>query len=151
MKDVRLRALQEDPDAFGSTYDRESLEDESSWHRWITGWPDTEDQALFAAVQDGAWFGMALGVRWRERPEEANVYAMWVDPARRRSGAGRSLLDAVVGWARDSGAAGAVLRVAEANEPARTLYERAGFVDTRDREPLREGSSQTTIVMRRGL
>ena len=37
----------------------------------------------------------------------------------------------------------------EDNDGALALYERCGFVDTGERESLREGSDATTVVMRR--
>lgn len=37
------------------------------------------------------------------------------------------------------------------NRGALTFYERMGFVDTKERRPLREGASLEVIVMRRRL
>jgi GNAT superfamily N-acetyltransferase len=76
---------------------------------------------------------------------------MWVDPAARRSGVGRALVEAIVAWARSAGARTLVLQVTEGNEPALALYRRAGFVPTEDLSPLRVGSALQVRTLRRVL
>jgi GNAT superfamily N-acetyltransferase len=152
VRDLRLRALQGEPDAFGSTYGQEAEAGEDVWRSWSTGWPNAADQALFAAMEDGVWLGMALGVRWEPgEPEDVHLYAMWVEPSFRRQGIGRVLVGSVVEWATDLGAARVTLRVTEDHRGAVALYERSGFVDTGVRELLREGSDTTTALMHRSL
>jgi ribosomal protein S18 acetylase RimI-like enzyme len=148
VRDMRLRALLDAPDAFGSTYAEEAKRDEEGWRAWSTGWSGAADQALFAA-EDERWVGIALGVRWEEDPKVVHLYAMWVDPSSRRRGAGRALVDAVGAWTRDLGIDRIVLRVTEGNAAAVALYEGCGFVDTEEREPLRDGSGAATVVMQR--
>jgi GNAT superfamily N-acetyltransferase len=151
VRDLRLRALLDAPDAFGSTYAREAEEPEDRWRAWATGWADASDQAVFAAVDDGDWIGIAVGVRWQRDNDVVNVYAMWVDPSSRRRGVGRALVEAVTVWAHDLNVGRMVLRVTEGNPDALALYEGCEFVDTGEREPLREGSRARTIVMARPL
>ena len=81
----------------------------------------------------------------------AHVYAMWVAPDARGAGVGRSLLDAVEGWARDRGSARLVLAVTETNDGARRFYEACGFADTGERHPLREGSDLLTLIFAKPL
>lgn len=126
VRDLRLRALLDAPDAFGSTYTQEAGEREERWRAWATGWSDAGDQALFAAVDDGEWIGIALGVRWRPDRELVNLYAMWVDPSARGQGVGQALVEAVTGWARDLKVRRMGLRVTEGNPGALALYEDAG-------------------------
>lgn len=130
VRDVRLQALTDAPEAFWSTYEVEVSRHESSWREWITGWSGTSDQALFVAVDGDAWVGMSIGVRWAEDPSVAHVYAMWVEPAHRVRGLGRRLLDAILGWGHDGGATEARLNVNEKNPAAVSLYRRAGFAET---------------------
>jgi GNAT superfamily N-acetyltransferase len=151
VRNLRLRALLDAPEAFGSTHTQESGEREEDWRAWATGWSDAGDQALFAAVADGDWIGIAVGVRWQQDRELVNLYAMWVDPSARRRSVGRALVEAVTAWARDLGARRMVLRVTGGNPGALALYEGCGFIDTGEREPLREGSRVGTIVMARLL
>ena len=51
-----------------------------------------------------------------------------VDPAFRRRGVGRALMDAAAAEARSRGARRLTLRVLAPNTAARTLYERSGYV-----------------------
>jgi len=71
---------------------------------------------------------------------------MWVDPAWRGRGVGRLVLDAVVGWARQHGLR-VHLHVQAENAPARSLYERYGFVATGETSPLRPGSALRIELM----
>ena len=48
VRDLRLRALAEPPDAFGSTLAREREHGEAEWVGWIEGW-DGSRNALFVA------------------------------------------------------------------------------------------------------
>jgi ribosomal protein S18 acetylase RimI-like enzyme len=149
VRDLRLRALADSPDAFGSTLDRERTHGEPEWVGWISGWQGAVNR-LFVAVDGDAWVGMAVGSRG-EGEERVHVYGMWVDPRRRRAGLGRRLLDEVFAWARATGAAEIELGVTGSNRDAVTFYERMGFTDTGERHPLREGSSLEVVVMRRRL
>lgn len=150
LRAVRLRALHDAPDAFGSTIESEAENDEDRWRSWTTGWDGAADQALFASVESEAWLGIALGVRWSGEPGTANLYAMWVDPAHRRRGAGRALVDAVVSWAGAFPEVRQVRLAATVSNPdAITFYERCRFADTGERMPLREGSEILTMLMER--
>jgi ribosomal protein S18 acetylase RimI-like enzyme len=95
--------------------------------------------------------GIVYGALETGNPEMAHVYSMWVEPAARRSGVGRRLVDAVASWAKSQGARVLVLGVTQDNDPAQRLYERAGFSLTGRVEPLRPGSSLRVVVMQRFL
>jgi ribosomal protein S18 acetylase RimI-like enzyme len=55
------------------------------------------------------------------------LYDIVVDPAHRKQGVGRMLLDATLEALKAKGAPRVVLSTAERNEPAQHLFERAGF------------------------
>jgi len=57
---------------------------------------------------------------------EAEILTLAVDPAARRHGLGRRLLEAAVAEAARRGAGSLFLEVSAANEPARALYHQAG-------------------------
>ena len=127
-RDLRGRTLGTDPDAFGSTLEREASFTEADWRRRLSS-----GQA-FVAWLDGRPVGMGGVV-----PEESGghaVVAMWVEPAARGRGVGRIVLERVLAAVPDGEVR---LWVADGN-PARTLYERAGFVSTGEVAPLRTGS-----------
>ena len=78
---------------------------------------------------------------------------MWVDPAARRCGAGRRLLDAVMAWAADARASHLTLwaTLTEASRPAAALYRQLGFAETGVQEPLQSDPSLVALEMSRAL
>ncbi|HLX87669.1 MAG TPA: GNAT family N-acetyltransferase [Acidimicrobiales bacterium] len=136
---VRLRALADSPEAFHSTHEEE-LQRPDEW--WIAG---ANRLAWFVAEEGDEVVGVAAGMPGDDGPE---LISMWVDPGQRGTGAGRALTDAVVGWARSGGASGLCLAVAEGNDRARRLYERAGFVVLGPGEALRSRPEVCTTEMR---
>jgi ribosomal protein S18 acetylase RimI-like enzyme len=147
MCDMRLRALRDAPLAFGSTYDRELAFEREVWESRVRANAEGRDSIGFV-LEPAA--GMAVGRIHDDDPEVAQLYGMWVAPEARGGGAGRALVDAVIAWALDRGARRIVTQVTEGNEAALRLYERAGFADTGEREPLGH-SDAVTIVLERAL
>jgi RimJ/RimL family protein N-acetyltransferase len=126
LKALRLRALQADPDAFGSTYEREA---EFSDELWASRAAPTAEQCTFVAVDDAdEWLGMALA---REHDGNAVLFGMWVAPEGRGQGIGGALCDACADWARTRGFDALYTSVVIGNAAAQRLYERAGFTFVR--------------------
>jgi ribosomal protein S18 acetylase RimI-like enzyme len=149
VRDLRLRALADSPDAFGSTFERERAHAKREWLRWISGWESAVNR-LVVAVDGDEWIGMAVGSRTGD-DERAHLYAMWVDPLARRAGIGRRLVEAVLAWARDQGTTEIELGATATNRGAVEFYEGLGFADTGERHALRDGSRLEVVVMRRDL
>lgn len=128
LRSVRLRALATDPGAFGSTLAREEAFATADWTRRLS-----PPAATFVAhvEPDDRTSGAAGGMAWAV-PDAADdglvhLFGMWVAPTARRSGAGGALVDAVVAWAADRGAAAVELTVVEGNAAAERLYHGRGF------------------------
>jgi len=122
LRAIRLRALQEDPDAFSSTLEEAAARNTESWRSQVLELP------TFVAVSDGQDVGM---VRYAQDGTVAGtgwLISMWVAPHVRRQGVGGALVDAVIEWARSRGATRLLLDVADTNAPAVALYARKGFV-----------------------
>jgi ribosomal protein S18 acetylase RimI-like enzyme len=151
VRDLRLRALGEAPDAFGELLAGAEAADPDHWRRYIAGWPESSEHAVLVAEDDGGWWGMTVADRRTSSPHRAHLYGMWVDPARRGEGIGAALVEAVVGWARELGVGTVKLGVTETNPAAIALYRRAGFEPTGGAEPLREGSSVRCLRLERTL
>ena len=147
LRDLRLRALGDAPMAFGSTLAREEGYEPETWERWAADSASGERQAIFIAEPQA---GMASGVIDDEDSALAHLYAMWVAPQARGTGAGKALVEAVVAWAADRGAERLTTSVTEGNAAAATLYAAAGFADSGRREPL--GHSEAVVaVLERAL
>jgi demethylmenaquinone methyltransferase/2-methoxy-6-polyprenyl-1,4-benzoquinol methylase len=150
LREVRLAALADSPDAFGSTLEEERDADEDHWRSWITGEGWGGAVATFVADDGTRFVGMATGFRPDDASDIVHLFAMWVRPERRRQGIGRELVAAAIGWASEHASVEqVVLRVTTTNAAAVRFYASCGFVGTSDApEHLREGSSITTQRMR---
>jgi ribosomal protein S18 acetylase RimI-like enzyme len=147
-RDLRLRALRGEPDAFGSTHAEESTRSDDHWIEWVAELAEGGPSFGVVAIDDVArLIGMAVGAPHRDHPGEAGLFAMWVEPLARGAGTGRVLVDAVVGWARSTGFPVVRVQVTESNGAAVRLYTRCGFSDEGTRVPLREGSDVVTLIM----
>ncbi len=123
LRAIRLRALRDTPEAFASSYEKES---QFSPDKWAERLKNPESRWMVATA-GGADVGLVHG-----RAEEGRMHllAMWVAPEARGAGVGARLVDATVAWAREYGAEEVELWVVDGNEPARILYARKGFTPT---------------------
>jgi len=139
---IRLRALADAPDAFGSTLEAEQALAPDTWStRMARSTLSGIDRAL-AAEMDGQLVGLAWAKVDGDDPLLGNLFQMWVAPEARGQGVAGALLEEAVRWSRARGAKALRLGVNCANATALRLYERAGFVDGGVREPMRPGSDQ---------
>ena len=140
-RDLRLRALTDSPDAFGETLSHAKRCSEEDWVNRAAS------ATLLVAEHDGHPVGMAV-VRISETDRSrANLYAMWVDPATRRMGVGRALVDEAIKCAQSAGVSEVELRVTNNNGPARKLYRMAGFVETGTEKLIRPDLELQTEIM----
>jgi GNAT superfamily N-acetyltransferase len=158
---IRLAALAESPDAFGSTLAAEQMLPDHRWQERTAGGPGAE-RVLFVAIDDsgvdasavenaGRWIGLAGSYTPGDPPADTELISMWVDPIARKSGAGAALVEAVIGWATAKGFATLGLWVTEGNVAAQRLYERCGFVDNGERQPLPSNPTLQEVRMLRSL
>jgi ribosomal protein S18 acetylase RimI-like enzyme len=144
LRDLRLRALKDAPDAFGATYDEEAASTDEAWrHR-----ADRPDGTMIVAVdEDGRFIGMGSGGPAPDAPAYGAIYGMWVEPSARGKGVGEGIIREIAAWARAAGYEEIGLGVTIGNGPAIALYDRLGFRDTGLRYPLREGTDLEIQLM----
>jgi len=133
-KAVRLRALQDTPNAFGSTYARESQFSEADWQNRAANLCTPRSIGYLAHQQD-EYCGIAAAFLNEQDPQHAELVSMWVAPAHRRSGTGQLLIDAIESWARRNAAHTLQLMVTSNNLAAISFYKRLGFTPTGRTEP----------------
>ncbi len=133
-KDVRLRALEDAPTAFASTYAREAEFSNEEWMRRTLRW-DGEKGISFLAMEGGLCCGIAGAFIAGDGPSRALLVSMWTAPAHRKSGVGRLLVQAIEQWSRERGAGRLELMVTSINEPAIRFYRSMGFELTGRSEP----------------
>lgn len=122
-KTVRLRALQEAPFAFSSTYAREAEFDDTEWLRRVERMNGAKGVGFLAAFLDA------------NDATRAQLVSMWTDPAHRQRGIGRLLVNEILRWAHLRGARTLLLMVTPNNDAAMRFYERLGFMRTGRTEP----------------
>lgn len=134
---TRLAALQESPEMFGSSYEREVEFDEAEWRL------RAERPATFLAVQDGADVGLA-GVY--EFVAGWCVMGMWLRPDTRGTGLVDALLGACAEVVREHGGAQVLLLVMQDNVRGIRAYERNGFVLTGEHELAPDGRVELVMA-----
>lgn len=131
LRAVRLRALDQDPDAFGST------------HALALALPDEEyrrraaAEATHLAFSDGEPVGIVVLVPAGDGdPAHGELASMWVEPGHRGTGLAQRLVEAACAKARIDGVREVALWVTVGNAPAQGLYERCGLTLTSRRRPV---------------
>ncbi len=146
---IRLEALQADPGAFGSSYEREVAFDDETWRSRLEG-VDGRAAAIFCDELDGEIVATA-GIAYTEHDPNPMLVGMWVRPAARGAGSGRRLVAAAVDWARGRNAPEVILWVVRDNESAIKLYESCGFRPTGTVDTLPSNPCAEELEMRMSL
>jgi ribosomal protein S18 acetylase RimI-like enzyme len=147
-RELRLAALAEAPDAFGSRLaDWQGDGDrEDRWRARL----DLPGSYNLVAIRGSQPAGMASGVPTTE-DGVVELISMWVHPAARGQGVGDQLIQAVERWARDARATTLKLAVAQGNEAAAGLYRRNGLRHTGELGDLMSDGVRRESVMRKPL
>lgn len=148
LREIRLRALADAPDSFGSTFAREDQFPDGEWINRAERGASGANARTFVADDGGRFCGLVT-VFLEEAAAE--LVSLWVDPAYRRRGLALDLIRAVEQWASEAGANGVQLWVTHTNEPARRLYERAGYEETGQRQPHPWNPKLEEIQLRKSL
>jgi ribosomal protein S18 acetylase RimI-like enzyme len=101
-----------------------------SVERRTEGWREllgNPGSPTLVAELDGEIVGFAGFGPSRDTEGEAELYAIYLDPARFGTGVGRALMDAALERLRALGYEDAILWVLDGNERAERFYERAGW------------------------
>ena len=144
LRAVRLQALSDTPEAFGSTYDRELARTTADWQRWMS------PGATFILDDAGGPKGIVAGMRDESDAAVVHLMSMWVDPALRGSGAAEALVASLLEWAETEGARQMRLAVIQTNDRARRFYERLGFRGN-GRQGVRERDGAIEVEMERAV
>ena len=118
---MRVQALTDSAEAFGSTLEREMARTEEDWRKWIA------PGVTFFVLADGAPRGLVAGVYDAQDRDRRAFDGDVGIPLIRGSGAADSLVTSVKEWAAEVGASEVRLNVVESNARARRCYERGGF------------------------
>lgn len=129
LRRLRLDALMETPESFGSSYEEEHTLTLEDIRAWIT---PLDDGAMFGVFTDDALAGMVGVGRQRKLKmrHKAHIWSMYVTPAQRGQGLGRLLMHAAIAHAQTMrGIRQVQLSVTANNSAAAALYASLGFVE----------------------
>lgn len=128
--DLRLLALKESPEAFGSTYE-EAIQLENPIAQMAERFEEREHGFTLGAWDDeGVLYGVVSCQRERSRKMQhiAHITGMYVHQSYRGQGEGRKLLMDALAWIRRmDGVEQVKLSVVTTNKSARSLYLSLGF------------------------
>jgi ribosomal protein S18 acetylase RimI-like enzyme len=133
-RSARLRALQDTPSAFGSTYAKESQLTDDDWVTRARNW-NGERSILYLATDTDAAIGIAGSHLDQIDRTQAHLISMWTAPTHRQQGVGRLLVNEIINWASRREAVTLLLMVTSSNAPALAFYQRLGFTLTGHTEP----------------
>ena len=145
---IRLRALQDSPDAFAVTYAEQIDRTDQSWESRLAAAAQSANDLPLIAELDGAPVGLAWA---KVDPADAGiveVFQVWVAPQARGRGIAAALMRQAAAWARGRGARAVTLGVTSGDTPAVRLYRREGFREVGEAVPLRPGSPLLSQAMR---
>ncbi len=127
-QELRLTGLKTNPEAFGSTYERES---KFSLETVIDRIRPTSDKFVLGAFNEfGLLHGIVALVRetGMKTTHKANVFGMYISKEKRGKGIGKTLMYELIEIARKiEGLEQLKLSVVSDNEPAKKLYNSIGF------------------------
>lgn len=151
MKQLRIAALTDRPDAFGSTLEREVGFGDDLWNERAADASSGPRRSLFVAWRGDEAVGIVGGMRESSDGVVVELVSMWTSPTVRRSGVGRRLAEATIDWAEETGADRVELWVTRGNDSAQRLYESLGFDLTHEHQPLPSDPCKEEVRMRRKL
>jgi RimJ/RimL family protein N-acetyltransferase len=148
-RDVRLRALRDSPDAFGSTYAAEAERPVEQWEARVARAASGDRNVVFLAFDGEECVGLAGAIDDDDGDgADRQLISMWVAPSHRGTSVATELVETVLAWSRAGAARTVELWVTKGNDRAQRLYERMGFAVTGDVQPLPSDPCKDEIRMR---
>ncbi len=149
LRQLRLRALRDSPDAFGSSLEAELAYPDAEWLALARRSETADEIAVYVAVDGDRWLGMAAGQWYDREAGVAGLWGMWVDPRARGAGLGERLVASVHEWAEARGARSLRLGALTGEGDPAGFYERLGFARTGETGTLRRDPTRVFCFMTR--
>jgi len=130
-RSVRLKSLQESPDAFSSRYEDAVTRSEESWRDQADSSALGSDRATFIIDDNGA-VGLAALYRDADDTKVGELIQMWVAPEKRGGSAASCLIDEIFQWASDNNFSRVKAEVETSNSRAIRFYKKLGFTESDD-------------------
>lgn len=130
LRKLRLRALQDAPDAFLENYNDASKQPLKHWQANAKKHATSPHAVNFFGFFNGELLGMVGAYIADSEPDIVNLCAMWVAPEARHQGVGKALVERVIRWAEQAHVSKVRLWVNRENVGAAQFYHRCGFHNT---------------------
>ena len=141
LRAIRLEALADTPDAYGSTYEESVRWSDAQWKNAAS------TRLYYLADRSGRMVGMVSGGFNDAYPGTRWLYGMYVTPSERGSGTAEHLVRSIEEWARSHGVGEIYLHVTTSVPRARAFYEKVGFRPTGESFAMERDKSLTLITM----
>ncbi len=128
-KELRLRALKTEPQAFYSSYEKEVVYPDDKWQQRLRNVENGKSWMFFARL-NGKLVGIVGGYRSKEdiHNNRVQIWGVYVDPQARRKGIAKSLMEKMLEeLKKHSDIAIVRTEVNVDQQPAKKLYEKFGF------------------------
>ncbi len=126
-RDLRLRALKEEPQAYCSTYEKNAKRPDEFWQQRIEDTINKDIQWLIFAKLNDALVGM-VGAFAEEQPDTAHVIAVYVSPEARGKGISKMLMKELLTRIKtNNNIKKIIVDVNSEQEAALNLYKNSGF------------------------
>lgn len=126
-RELRLRALKEEPQAYGSSYEENAKHAGSYWRERLEDTVRTDTQWLVFAKMDGDLVGM-VGAFAEKESDNAHVIAVYVVPEARGKGVSKLLMKELLARIKtNEKIKNIVVDVNPDQEAALNLYKKSGF------------------------
>ncbi len=149
-KAIRLEELQEDPQAFGANYEKESAFSDEEWQER----PGNKDAMIFVAKDGETPIGLVGAlIKYNKNEKIAHVWGMYVNRIYRGKGLGKRLMERTFEALKGSSQVKKVqLMVDYEPTPAQMLYRSLGFhpIKTTD-YVLSDGKKHKLYIMEKEL
>ena len=126
-KQLRLKALQDAPYAFPSTYEVAMQRSAESWREQAERTATGSDRATFIAFSDDIPIGMAALYRDEHKGDSGELLQVWVSPEFRGTRVVWDLMDEIFKWASENGFHTIIAGVTKGNDRALKFYTNYGF------------------------
>ena len=120
-REIRLKGLQTDPEAFGGSFESESKENEEYWRERFSN----PERCFYAVEIDNKFVAIAASKKIAN--DNWMIVAVYTSPKFRGKSFSRKLIESVIEEAKNSGASKVSLMVNPQQKSAFSLYKKMGF------------------------
>lgn len=153
VKNLRLEALQNDPQAFGASYEEQSQRTDDEWKERTQRTIGESKEEILVVAEDGDVFVGMIGAFPKDSTKWI-IKAMYVSPQYRGKGVSKKLVEEILKQLDADKRIGTLeLSVNTRQEAAVKLYSEFGFdvVETLEKQKLGDGKEYDEFIMRRKM